>query len=66
MIRTDKRKSKIKIEDNKKKKNPNKKPSTKPFDFIGEIFKTPYYIRGGDRKFKGGLMIKPKLAKKGF
>ena len=65
MIRPDKRKSKIKIKENKKIKKP-KEPSTKPFDFIGEIFKTPYYIRGGDRKFKGGLMIKPKLAKKGF
>ena len=59
-------KTKIKkLEENKKIKK-RKKPGTKPFDFIGEIFKTPYYIRGGDRKFKGGLMVKPKLAKKGF
>ena len=35
------------------------------FDYIGDILKTPYIIRGG--KAKGGLMKgKPKLAKRGF
>ena len=24
-------------------------------NFIGDILKTPYYIRGGERKSKGGL-----------
>ena len=35
----------------------NKKPNTKPFDFIEEVFKTPYKIRGGDlpKNKKGGL-----------
>ena len=42
-----------------------KKPSTKIFDIIGEVLKTPYKMRGGNAK--GGLIKgKPKLAKKGF
>ena len=35
------------------------------FDYIGDILKIPYIIRGG--KAKGGLIKgKPKLAKRGF
>ena len=46
----------------KKKKETGKKDI---FDYIGDILKTPYIIRGG--KAKGGLMKgKPKLAKRGF
>ena len=46
----------------KKKKKNNKKDV---FDYIGDILKTPYIIRGG--KAKGGLIKgKPKLAKRGF
>ena len=46
----------------KKKKEKNKKDV---FDYIGDILKTPYIIRGG--KAKGGLIKgKPKLAKRGF
>ena len=46
----------------KKKKENNKKDV---FDYIGDILKTPYIIRGG--KAKGGLIKgKPKLAKRGF
>ena len=49
----------------KPKRRPPRKPNTKIFDFIGDILKTPYYIRGGSAK--GGLIKgRPKLAKKGF
>ena len=42
------------------KRNPNRKPSTKIFDKIGDILKTPYYIRGGKKEKKmGGGMIAP-------
>ena len=47
------------VDDQKKdKRNPNRKPSTKIFDKIGDILKTPYYIRGGkkDKKMGGGMI----------
>ena len=60
-----KRKSRIPLPTDKSRKNPNRKPNTKIFDFIEEIIKIPYKIRGG--KSKGGLIKgKPKLAKRGF
>jgi hypothetical protein len=31
----------------KKRRNPNRKPSNKIFDIIGDIIKIPYKIRGG-------------------
>ncbi len=34
------------------KRNPNREPSTKIFDVIGDILKTPYYIRGGKKEEK--------------
>src|SRR5210317_1509429 len=47
------------VDDQKRdKRNPNRKPSTKIFDKIGDILKTPYYIRGGKKEKKmGGGMI---------
>ena len=36
----------------KDKRNPNREPSTKIFDVIGDILKTPYYIRGGKKEEK--------------
>ena len=60
-----KRKSRIPLPKDKSRIDPNKKPNTKIFDFIEEIIKTPYKIRGGNAK--GGLIKgRPKLAKKGF
>ena len=60
-----KKKSRIPLPKNKSRIDPNKKPNTKIFDFIEEIIKIPYKIRGG--KSKGGLIKgKPKLAKRGF
>ena len=60
-----KRKSRIPLPKDKSRIDPNKKPNTKIFDFIEEIIKTPYKIRGGNAK--GGLIKgKPKLAKRGF
>ena len=49
------------VDDQKRdKRNPNRKPSTKIFDKIGDILKTPYYIRGGKKEKKmGGGMIAP-------
>jgi hypothetical protein len=49
------------VDDQKRdKRNPNRKPSTKIFDKIGDILKTPYYIRGGKKEKKmGGGMIGP-------
>ena len=35
------------IDKKKKRRNPNRKPSGKVFDFIGNIIKLPYIIRGG-------------------
>ena len=59
------RKSKTIKKEEKPKRRPPRKPNTKIFDFIGDILKTPYIIRGG--KAKGGLIKgKPKLAKRGF
>jgi len=49
------------VDDQKRdKRNPNRKPSTKIFDKIGDILKTPYYIRGGkkEKKMGGGMMKK--------
>jgi hypothetical protein len=66
---TDKKKISKKRKDTDPKKiqeyHRKKKPSTKIFDIIGEVLKTPYKIRGG--KAKGGLIKgRPKLAKRGF
>jgi len=49
------------VDDQKRdKRNPNRKPSTKIFDKIGDVLKTPYYIRGGKKEKKmGGGMIGP-------
>ncbi len=32
------------------RRDPNRQPSTKIFDIIGDIIKTPYIIRGGNAK----------------
>ena len=64
-IRKRKRPKRLQPGDGKPPRDPNRKPNTKIFDFIEEIIKTPYKIRGG--KSKGGLIKgKPKLAKRGF
>ena len=53
------------LKEEKRKKRLPRKPNTKIFDFIGDILKTPYIMRGGNAK--GGLIKgRPKLAKKGF
>ena len=52
------RRGKIVDDQKRDKRNPNRKPSTKIFDKIGDILKTPYYIRGGKKEKKmGGGMI---------
>ena len=54
------------LKDMKERIKKKKERGTKDiFDYIGDILKTPYIIRGG--KEKGGLIKgKPKLAKRGF
>ncbi len=53
----------------KPRRDPNREPSTKIFDSIGEILKTPYIIRGGNAKggrigLKGGGICKKGMNKK--
>ena len=51
------------------RRDPNRQPSTKIFDIIGEVLKTPYKIRGGNAKggrngLKGGGICKKGMNKK--
>jgi hypothetical protein len=61
---TEKKKKKV-----KPRRDPNREPSTKIFDSIGEVLKTPYIIRGGNAKggrigLKGGGICKKGMNKK--
>jgi len=64
-----KKKKKIILREGEPPRDPNREPSTKIFDIIGDVLKTPYKIRGGNAKggrigLKGGGICKKGMNKK--